>query len=85
MKVAQKQLDNIKVEVTNRIYIRFQDKFEGNKSKFARAAGVHESSIRDLLNGGQGMTLNMLFKLCSALDVSPSEILSGLEVEKKRD
>lgn len=79
---ANKQLDIIKKEVTERIYQRFMEKYNGNKLQFAKSAGVNESSIRDLFNDGQGMTLNMLFKLCSALDISPSEILAGLQVDK---
>lgn len=78
----QKELDEIKKEVTERIYQKFLKKYNGNKSQFAKDANVNESSIRNLFNG-QGTTLNMLFKICFALEISPSELLEGLEIKKR--
>lgn len=56
-------------------------KFAGNKLQFAKAAGCDEKTLRLLFEQGQGMTLNLLFKLAYALEVSPSELLEGLSLK----
>ena len=57
-------------------------KFAGNKLQFAKAAGCDEKTIRLLFEQGQGMTLNLLFKLAYALEVLPTELLEGLSIKK---
>ena len=57
-------------------------KFAGNKLQFAKAAGCDEKTLRLLFEQGQGMTLNLLFKLAYALEVSPSELLEGISLKK---
>jgi len=79
----QKQLEEIKQEVTKRIYKEFMIKFAGNKLQFAKAAGCNEKTIRLLFDEDAGMTLNLLFKLAKALDVEPSELLKGLSIKDK--
>ena len=79
----QKQLDKIKEEVVERIRIVFLRDFDGNNRKFARAVGCNEKSIRSLFEQNQGMTLNMLFKIASAIKTTPSELLSDLEFKKE--
>lgn len=78
----QQQLDKVKEEVTKRVYKHFMAKFAGNKLQFAKAAGCDEKTLRLLFEKGQGMTLNLLFKLAYALEVSPSELLDGLSLKK---
>jgi len=78
----QQQLDKIKKEVTERIYKLFMSKFAGNKLQFAKAAGCDEKALRLIFDEGQGMTLNLLFKLAYALEVPPSELLEGLSIKK---
>lgn len=78
----QKELDEIKKEVTKRIYLEFKEKFDGNKRKFAEKAGCDEKTIRLLFDFGQGMTLNLLFKLAFALDVSPSDLIKDLSIKQ---
>lgn len=56
-------------------------KFAGNKLQFAKAAGCDEKTLRLLFEQGQGMTLNLLFKLAYALEISPSELLDGLSLK----
>lgn len=77
----QNQLDSIKVEVTKRVHDLFMAKFHGNKLQFAKAAGCDEKALRLLFDEGQGMTLNLLFKLAFALDTTPSELLKGLTLK----
>ena len=79
MKNDQVRHERLKQEITDRIYMLFVAKFHGNKSKFALASGVNESSIRDLFNKGQGITLHTLFKLCHGLGTTPAELLKGLK------
>jgi DNA-binding Xre family transcriptional regulator len=57
-------------------------KYEGNKLRFAKDAKCDEKAIRLLFDEGQGMTLNLMFKLCHTLDITPSELLKGLEIKK---
>ncbi len=54
-------------------------KYGGNKLQFAQAVGCNEKTIRLLFDKGQGMSLNLLFKLANALDVEASELLKGLK------
>ncbi len=80
----QNQLEEIKKEVTKRIHSEFQKKFQGNKRQFAKKAGCDEKTIRLLLDFGQGMTLNLLFKLAFALDMNPSELLQDLSIKEEK-
>jgi hypothetical protein len=51
--VVQKELDDIKKEVTARIYKEFEIKFGGNNRKFADAVGCNEKTIRLLFDHQQ--------------------------------
>jgi hypothetical protein len=79
----EKQLDKLKKEVTNRLYELFMAKYKGNKLRFAKDAKCDEKAIRLLFDEGQGMTLNLMFKLCHTLNITPSELLDGLEIKKE--
>lgn len=79
----QKDLDAIKEEVTARIYGQYMTKFGGNKLRFAKAVGCDEKAIRLLFDNGQGMTLNLLFKISLALEIEPSKLLEGLSLKKE--
>lgn len=79
----QQQLDKTKEEVTKRVYKLFMAKYAGNKLQFAKAAGCDEKALRLIFEEGQGMSLNLLFKLAFALDVTPSELLEGLSLKKQ--
>ena len=81
----QNQLEEIKKEVTERIRLEFGQKFGGNKRQFAKKAGCDEKTIRLLLDFGQGMTLNLLFKLAFALGISPSELIKDLSIKDKEE
>ena len=78
-----KQLENLKKEVTARLYKLFMAQYNGNKLRFAKDVKCDEKAIRLLFDEGQGMTLNLMFKLCHTLNVSPSELLKGLELSKE--
>ena len=76
----QKQLDRIKKEVVQRIYVIFERDFDGNNRKFAKAVGCNEKTVRDLFEDNHGMTLNLLLKISRAVRITPSQLLDGLEV-----
>lgn len=80
----QNQLEEIKKEVTERIRLEFEKKFQGNKRQFAKKAGCDEKTIRLLFDFGQGMTLNLLFKLAFALEMNPSVLLKDLSIKEEK-
>lgn len=57
-------------------------KFNGNKLQLAKAAKCDEKTIRKLFDEGQGMTINLLFKLAYALDTTPAKLLDGLTIKE---
>jgi len=80
---SEKQLEKAKKEITERLYKKFMVKYNGNKSRFAKDAQCDEKTIRLVFDNGQGMTLNLMFKLCFALEISPSELLKGLQLKSE--
>ena len=79
--MQQKQLENLKIELTNRIYDRFVKQYDGNKLKFAVACNCDEKAIRKIFNNEQGITINLLLKIAKALGTTPSELLQGIELK----
>lgn len=79
----QKQLEQIEDELTQRIYKLFLVKFNGNKSEFARASQCTETTIRRVFGNKQGITVNLLLRMCNALNVEVEEIMSGLSLKAK--
>ena len=78
----QKQLEEIKAILIKRIYDLFIEKYEGNKSKFAKDVGCDEKTIRLIFNHNQGMTMNLFFKISKALAVEPSELIKDLKIKE---
>ena len=76
----QKQLDIIKEIVTKRIYILFMNKYNGNKSRFAKDVGCDEKTIRLIFDHNQGISLNLFFKIAFALNVEPASLLKDLKL-----
>ncbi len=79
----QKQLENIEIELSQRIYKLFLSRFDGNKSAFARATGCKETTIRRILRNEQGITFNLLLRIAFALEVSVNELIKNLEIKKE--
>lgn len=80
--IMEKELNEIKEQLTARIYLIFQKDFNGNKTLFARTVGCDEKAIRLLFDFGQGMSLNLLLKISRAIGKTPSELLEGLALPK---
>lgn len=81
----QNQLDKIEIELAQRIYKLFLDKFKGNKSALARTAQCDETTIRRIFRNEQGITINLLLRLAFALDTPINELLKDLDLQKTED
>lgn len=79
----QKQLEQIEIEIVQRIYKLFLVKFNGNKSEFARASQCTETTIRRVLRNEQGITINLLLRLCVALEIEVSELFDKFPLKNK--
>jgi len=75
---VQKQIEQIEIELTERIYKLFLIKFDGNKSEFARASQCSETTIRRVFRNEQGITINLLLRFAIALDTNASKLLEEL-------
>ena len=78
----QTELDHIKETLTKRIYILFMEKYKGNKLQFAKKVGCDEKAIRLIFDKNQGMTINLFFKIASALEVEPVDLIKDLKINK---
>jgi transcriptional regulator with XRE-family HTH domain len=54
------------------------------QEQLAFAAGVDRSYISQLENDRRSPTLDFLFRLCEAMDVSTSRIVARVEKERKK-
>ena len=79
----QKELDSLKEKLTKRIYDLFVEKYNGNKSLFAKKVGCDEKTIRLIFDHNQGLTINLFLKIAYALNVEPSELLKDIKLENK--
>ena len=79
----QKQLEKIEVEVIQKIYKLFLEKFDGNKSAFAKASECSETTIRRLFKNEQGITLNLLLRIAFALDTTVCDLLKDILIKKE--
>ena len=79
----QKQLEKIEVEVIQKIYKLFLEKFDGNKSAFAKASECSETTIRRLFKNEQGITLNLLLRIAFALDTTVCDLLKDISIKKE--
>lgn len=51
-----------------------------NNLEFTSACNIDEKSIRRILNGKQNFSINIFSKICSALGVKMSELLSEIDL-----
>jgi plasmid maintenance system antidote protein VapI len=79
----QKQLEKIEVELANRIYKLFIEKFDGNKSAFAKASQCNETTIRRIFRNEQGITINLLIRIAFALGISVTDLLKDFKIERE--
>lgn len=78
----QKEIEKIESELADRIYKIFIEKYDGNKSAFAKATQCSETTIRRILRKEQGITINLLFRIADALDTTVNQLLKDLKINK---
>lgn len=76
----QKQMEEIEIEIVQRIYKIFLVKFNGNKSEFAKVSNCSETTVRRVFRNEQRMTLNLLLRFCKALEKDIYEIFEGINI-----
>lgn len=79
----QKEIDKIEAQIIERIYKLFQEKYDGNKSAFAKSAECSETTIRRILRNKQGITINLLLRMTQALDTTVSDLMKDLKIQEK--
>jgi hypothetical protein len=80
----QKSMEQIELEIVNRIYKLFLVKYHGNKSLFAKASQCSETTVRRVFRNEQRMTLNLLLRFCKALEKDVNEIFEDITVLKEK-
>ena len=78
----QKQVDQIEVELIQRIYKLFLEKFNGNNSAFAKASHCSETTIRRIFRSKQGVTINLLLRMSHALKIETTDLFKGLSIKE---
>jgi plasmid maintenance system antidote protein VapI len=81
----QNKLEKIEIELAQRIYKLFLEKFDGNKSAFARAAQCKETTIRRIFRNEQGITINLLLRLAFALNTPIADLLKDFDIKKEEN
>jgi len=77
---VQKRIEQIEVELVSRIYKQFLEKFDGNKSAFAKVAQCSETTVRRVFRNEQRMTVHLLLRFCFALGIDFNEIFESLSI-----
>lgn len=60
-------------DTMNQLKAEIGDRFGGNKTAFAKAAGINRSQLEGYLAGERDMGLQRLFACIAAVEVSPEE------------
>lgn len=67
------------IKLGQNINVRAKEKFKTNL-EFADACDIDETSIRRILKGKQNFSIKIFLKICNALDIKMSELLSELNL-----
>lgn len=68
---------DILVKLGNYIGKRAKEKFKSNV-EFANVCDVNESTIRRILQGEQNLSIKVLERICSALDIKISDLFKEI-------
>jgi transcriptional regulator with XRE-family HTH domain len=71
--MSEEQLSRLGKLIGERAKLRFKSNLE-----FASACDIDEKSIRRILNGKQNFSITIFSKICAALGVKMSELLSEI-------
>lgn len=73
--------EEIEIKLVKKIYKNFLIKFDGNKSKFAKASFCSETTVRRVFNSKQRMTLELFLRFCYALEINVQQIFKDIEIK----
>ena len=73
--MSEEQLVQLGQLINDRAKAKFSNNLE-----FASACDIDEKSIRRILNGQQNFSINIFSKICFALGVKMSELLSEIDL-----
>ena len=76
----QKRFEQIEGDLVKRIYKEFLVKFDGNKSKFAKASSCSETTIRRVFRNEQRMTVDLLLRFCFSLEIDIIQLFKDVEI-----
>jgi len=79
----QKQIEHIEAEIVQRLYKTFLEKFNGNKSEFARASKCSETTVRRVFGSKQRMTIDLSLRMCYALGIEIENLFKDLTFKEK--
>lgn len=75
----QNPFEQIESQLVTKIYKDFLVKFDGNKSKFAKASSCSETTVRRVFLNKQRMTLDLLLRFCSALEIDIIQLFKDVK------
>lgn len=73
--------EQIEIKLVNKLYKIFIEKYDGNKSKFAKASKCSETTVRRVFSSKQRMTLDLFLRFCYALEINVQQIFNEIENE----
>jgi hypothetical protein len=77
----QNHFEQIEIKLVNKLYKIFIEKYDGNKSKFAKASKCSETTVRRVFSSKQRMTLDLFLRFCYALEINVQQIFNDIENE----
>lgn len=77
------RLEAIENQLSKQIQKLSIEKYNGNRSAFAKASSCSEGTVRRVFNREQRMTLFLFMKFCEALDIEPSALLKTVSLSIK--
>ena len=80
----QNSFEQIEAQLVTKIYKEFLVKFDGNKSKFAKASACSETTVRRVFLNKQRMTLDLLLRFCSALEIDVIELFNATDINNSK-
>ena len=75
----QNSFEQIEAKLVTKIYKEFLVKFDGNKSKFAKASSCSETTVRRVFLNKQRMTLDLFLRFCFALEIDIIELFKNIK------
>jgi len=75
----QNPFEQIETQLVTKIYKDFLVKFDGNKSKFAKASSCSETTVRRVFLNKQRMTLDLFLRFCFALEIDIIELFKNIK------